>query len=256
MIMKGHPLRPYLFTRQHHTNCLNYSIIGHITIDIYANSTKYCRRMPNVDKGGRKATSCHVPSYVLLQPSAEMNKEAHPYQSSQYDLPNFLLPLVKKELLEDKPQIKPRLAPNMPYFNNTLLPKGASDRRAILKCCLPKGMPMIVINSNTPKMMCMSHAHKPPIMIHNTLSGIRMQPSSESVSSISAPKGHKHNRPILKVWNATGKPMIVQAIARLPVKYPMAASSPPKTNHNTFPIILIVFLLKSFTITLSSDPKE
>ncbi len=38
-------------------------------------------------------------------------------------------------------------------------------------------------------------------------------------------------------------PMMVIAIARLPVKYPMAASRPPKSHHNRFPIIRICFYL-------------
>ena len=53
-----------------------------------------------------------------------------------------------------------------------------------------------------------------------------------------------------------GTPMIVQAIARLPVKYPMAASSPPKTSHNTFPIILIVFLFNRLLSFYLSDSNE
>lgn len=55
-----------------------------------------------------------------------------------------------------------------------------------------------------------------------------------------APKGQRHSRPILKVCNATGMPMMVMAIAKLPVKYPMAASRPPKSHHNRLPINLIL----------------
>ena len=45
-----------------------------------------------------------------------------------------------------------------------------------------------------------------------------MHPMGPSVSFTSAPNGQRHNRPILKVCNATGMPMIVMAKAKLPVK--------------------------------------
>ncbi len=125
----------------------------------------------------------------------------------------------------------------------TSFPNGASESPAILKCCFAKGMPIIVTNSNTPKTMCISHAHKPPKTIQRIFSGIRMHPEGLSVSFTSAPKGHRQSKPILNVCKATGMPMMVIAIARLPVKYPMAASRPQKSHHNRFPIIRICFYL-------------
>ena len=54
--------------------------------------------------------------------------------------------------------------------------------------------------------------------IQRMFNGMRMQPVGDSVSFTSAPKGHRQSRPILKVCKATGMPIIVMAIARLPVK--------------------------------------
>ena len=66
--------------------------------------------------------------------------------------------------------------------------------------------------------MCIIHAHNPPQSSQMRFSGIRMQPVGESVLLTSEPKGHKHSKPILNVCHATGKPIIVMAIAKLPVK--------------------------------------
>ena len=77
---------------------------------------------------------------------------------------------------------------------------------------------MMVMNSSTPKKTCISHAHRPPKTIHRMFSGMRMQPVELFVSFTSAPKGHRHNKPILNVYSATGMPMMVMTIARLPVK--------------------------------------
>ena len=80
-----------------------------------------------------------------------------------------------------------------------------------------------------------------------------MHPMGPSVSFTSAPNGQRHNRPILKVCNATGMPMIVMAKAKLPVKYPMAASNPPKSHHNKFPIIRILILFKYIGLAFAGE---
>ena len=103
-------------------------------------------------------------------------------------------------------------------FSLTSLPNGARESLAILKCCLANGMPMMVMKSNTPKKICISQAHKPPKIIQMILSGKVMQLLGLSQSLTSAPNGHRQSKPILKVCNANGMPMMVQAIARLPVK--------------------------------------
>ena len=42
-----------------------------------------------------------------------------------------------------------------------LFPKGAKAKAAILKCCMPKGMPMIVIHSKRPNPRCVRQIQKP-----------------------------------------------------------------------------------------------
>lgn len=119
-------------------------------------------------------------------------------------------------------------------------PKGAKESPAILKCCFPNGMPIMVIKSSMPKNMCTKKDHSPPKNSQMIFIGTRMHPMGQSVFLISAPKGQRHNRPSLKVCNARGIPMRVMANARLPVKYPMAASSPPKNSQMIFPNIFMI----------------
>ena len=102
--------------------------------------------------------------------------------------------------------------------NSTSLPNGASESPAILKCCFPQGMPMIVIHKRKPKNRCMRQAHNPPKISQNIFIGMRMHPVGLFVSLTVEPKGHRQSRPILNVCNAKGMPMMVHARARLPVK--------------------------------------
>ena len=107
---------------------------------------------------------------------------------------------------------------------------------------------MMVMHSNNPKNTCTRHAHKPPKISQRRFSGRRMQPVGLEVSITSAPKGHRHSNPNLNVCNATGMPIMVNTITRLPEKYPMAASRPPNNSHNKFPMIRIVCKFFSFRI--------
>ena len=102
--------------------------------------------------------------------------------------------------------------------NSTSLPNGASDRPAILKCCLPQGMPTKVTHNSKPKMMCMNHAQSPPNISQRRLRGMRMQLVGLFVSLTVDPNGHRHSKPILNVCKAIGMPIMVIAKARLPVK--------------------------------------
>lgn len=63
------------------------------------------------------------------------------------------------------------------------------------------------------------------------------------------PNGHRHKSPIFTVCNATGIPMMVHAITKLAVKYPMAASRPPKIHHKMLPSIFIFPYLNLFNFT-------
>src|SRR3712207_8139814 len=90
-----------------------------------------------------------------------------------------------------------------------------------------------------PKNMWQIHAQSPPKMIQRIFKGIATHPLGPSVSFTVEPNGHRHSRPILKVCSATGMPMMVQNRTRLPVKYPKAASKPPKSHQMMFPIIFM-----------------
>ena len=74
-----------------------------------------------------------------------------------------------------------------------------------------------------------------------------MQPVGLFVFLTFEPNGHKHKSPILKVCKAIGNPIMVIANAKLPVKYPMAASSPPKIHQIILPniFIYIYFFVRS-----------
>lgn len=87
-----------------------------------------------------------------------------------------------------------------------------------MKCCLPNGIPMTVMQSRVPKKMWHSQAQKPPKMHQIMFIGVLMHPEGLSVFLASAPKGHRHIRPILSVCSAKGIPIIVTKRARLPVK--------------------------------------
>ncbi len=123
-----------------------------------------------------------------------------------------------------------------------VLPKGARERPAILKCCLPQGMPITVMHRSTPKKIWQRHAHNPPKIIHRMFRKRLRHPAGDAPSVTVEPKGQRHKRPILNVCNAQGIPMIVSANARLAVKYPMAASRPPKTSQMMLPNIFIFLM--------------
>lgn len=102
--------------------------------------------------------------------------------------------------------------------NSTSLPNGASESRAILKCCLPQGMPTTVMYSSNPKKMCINHAHNPPNISQIMLRGMRMHPVGHLVSLTFDPNGQRQSNPILNVCKAIGMPTMVTASDKLPVK--------------------------------------
>ena len=103
-------------------------------------------------------------------------------------------------------------------LNTTSLPKGIRARPAILKWRVPNGMPMMVMQRRTPKKMCIRQAQSPPKISQRMFSGMLMQPMELSDFLMVEPKGQRQYSPSLKVCNATGIPIMVMAIARLPVK--------------------------------------
>lgn len=124
-------------------------------------------------------------------------------------------------------------------FYSIFFPNGVSARAASLKCCLPNGIPIIVMQSKIPKAKCVRQIHIPPTNIQMTFI-IRFRHPPEFPESITLfPIGHKASKPNFNVCSPKGIPMIVIIITRLEIKYSTAVTIPPKINQIIFPKIFI-----------------
>ena len=127
-----------------------------------------------------------------------------------------------------------------PYFETIVFPKGASAKAANLKCCRPKGIPIIVIQSTTPKMRCETQIPNPPRINHKIfINRLRQPPDCGSVRT-SLPKGNKASPANLKVCIPKGMPIMVIIIRILDIMYSMQVIIPPNNNHKIFNSIFIV----------------
>ena len=85
------------------------------------------------------------------------------------------------------------------YQTSTIaLPKGINVSSTSFKCCLPKGMPMMVIKSSTAKTKCIQAVYKPPVTIQIILNKRERQPPEEDAVTTFFPNGNNVNKPILK----------------------------------------------------------
>lgn len=96
------------------------------------------------------------------------------------------------------------------YRRTTLWPKGNMAYIINLKCCRPKGIPMIVIQNTIPNVRCVRATSIPPKIIHNTFINTGRQPITLSVGFTSPPKGHKANIPKRIICTPNGIPTIVK----------------------------------------------
>ena len=64
------------------------------------------------------------------------------------------------------------------------LPKGVNARPASLKCCLAKGIPIMVMANSTPKNTWVRHIQNPPIKIHIRFMTVDKQPEFPGLSLI------------------------------------------------------------------------
>ena len=80
---------------------------------------------------------------------------------------------------------------------------------ANLKCCIPNGIPIIVMQNRTPQKMCDRKIQIPPIKNQMMFIREKKQPKNKCLCTISLPKGHNANIPSLTVWSPKGIPMIV-----------------------------------------------
>ncbi len=106
-----------------------------------------------------------------------------------------------------------------------------------LKCCSPKGIPIIVMQSKTPKKAWVIAIQMPPNISHITFIKIKRQPDALSCTRVSRPKGQIAREAILRVCNPKGIPIIVIKSTRLPMKYSMEIIIPPKISQTRFPSI-------------------
>jgi|GEM_PF-2268034 len=124
---------------------------------------------------------------------------------------------------------------NWIYFVIISLPNGAKANVANLKCCLAKGIPIIVMPSNIPKTICVKQIQIPPNNIQITFIKVDKHPDDLSLTRVSFPNGHKANPANFRVWSPNGMPMIVIISKILDTKYSKATINPPKINHIIFP---------------------
>ena len=89
------------------------------------------------------------------------------------------------------------------------MPKGANVNSTNFKCCLPNGMPIMVIKSNAAKTRWMQAVYKPPVTIHIRLNKSVRQPPDDDVVTTFFPNGKSTSMPILKHWIPNGIPIIV-----------------------------------------------
>ena len=119
------------------------------------------------------------------------------------------------------------------------LPNGVKDKPAILKCCLPKGIQIIVMHNKTPKKRCVKQIQIPPIQIQMIFMIKLKQPLELSFSTTWLPNGQRANIPNFNVCNPNGIPMIEIKNGRLAKIYSTAVANPPKISQMIFPMNLI-----------------
>ena len=118
-------------------------------------------------------------------------------------------------------------------------PKGVSANCASLKCCTPKGMPMMVKQNKRPHAALAIAISNPPKRSHR----IFKRRETVFVPGITSfPKGKKATADSLKHCKPTGIPMIVQHHSKPIKSQPNPIKNPPKRNHIIFPNTFMPYL--------------
>ena len=120
-------------------------------------------------------------------------------------------------------------------------PKGSMAKLANLKCCLPKGIQIIVMENKIPMIKCEMQMVRPPKISHSTFITSDKQPLELSRSLTVLLKGQSANKPSLNVCIPKGIPTMVMHNKKLAIKYSMAIRTPQKTNQTMFPSSFIVY---------------
>ena len=121
------------------------------------------------------------------------------------------------------------------YASSMRFPKGAREISINLKCCRPQGMPIIVIESNKPIIICTRAVYQPPHIIHIMLKSVLKQPASRLSLVTFLPNGQSTRPANLKHCSPHGMPIMVTHNTNPPITYPMAANRPPNNNHTKLP---------------------
>lgn len=124
-----------------------------------------------------------------------------------------MLPLRRTLVQYNSQQLK-----NSFYLLTIFLPNGIKETSISLKCCRPKGMPIIVRHNKAPKERCASADAKPPLKIQSIFSSKERQPEEFPVLTACKPKGRKTKTPILKHCNPKGIPITVKQSTSPPIK--------------------------------------
>lgn len=127
----------------------------------------------------------------------------------------------------------------MVYTLMMSLPKGLKAIAVSLKCCIPNGIPIIVMHRSMPNMAWVAAIQSPPVRSHNTFINMYRHPEDLECMRVSLPKGQMASAAIFRVWIPKGMPTIVIIRIRLPIKYSMAMIMPPKISQMRFPSIFI-----------------
>src|SRR4030095_2068876 len=94
-------------------------------------------------------------------------------------------------------------------FQMTCLPKGISDNSTSFRCCLAKGIPIMVMKRISANTRCTIAVHNPPVSNQIILQKSERQPDDEAVFTIFFPNGHRTSPASLKHCSPQGIPMIV-----------------------------------------------
>lgn len=95
------------------------------------------------------------------------------------------------------------IIPKSPGFHRQdwkVLPNGVRERRAILKCCNPNGIPMMVMQQISPQTRCAAAISHQPSRIQSIFMNMLRQPPALFPSTTSVPNGHKENTPNFHNW--------------------------------------------------------
>ena len=89
------------------------------------------------------------------------------------------------------------------------LPNGVKAIAASLKCCLPNGIPMMVMQKINPAITCSSASHIPPNKNQRTFMPVLRQPVEFCLLRTSLPNGHRASDAHLNSWIPNGIPIMV-----------------------------------------------